>query len=211
MKYPNFGLEKKLFAQGYQKIAAVDEVGRGAWAGPLVAAAVILLKDDYKLIKLQKLKIKDSKLLNEKNREQIFEFLRKKIIWSTGLVTNQEIDHFGLGWANKKAVIRAIKKLKNTPHFLLIDMIRGFQHELPHYLMVNGDQKVFSIALASIFAKVTRDRLMKKYHLLYPIYQFHLHKGYGTALHQNNLKKYGYCPIHRQSFSPINNYPTPNR
>jgi len=206
MKYPNFGLEKKLFKQGYQYIAAIDEVGRGAWAGPLVAAAIIL---DFQLVTfpkklpIKKLEIKDSKLLPEKIREKIFRQINKKVIWSAGIVSHEEIDHYGLSWANQQAIFRALDGLPFDPDYLLLDMIKGFKHSTPFNLIIDGDRKIFSIALASILAKVTRDHLMKKYHRRFPHYHFAKNKGYGTSFHFLSIKKYGVCPLHRRSFLPI--------
>lgn len=205
MRYPNNNLEKKLFKNGYQYIAGIDEVGRGAWAGPLVAVAVIT-DIKFPLSKFKKLRIRDSKLLSERVRENIFHEISKKFIWSAGLVTQKEIDDQGLTWANHQAVIRAIDSLPLMPDYLLLDKIFGFEHQLPHELIVKGDQKIISISLASILAKVTRDRLMKKYHQQYPNYKFTKHKGYGTKLHLKSLKKHGICPLHRQSFQPIQQF-----
>lgn len=201
MIYPNVGLEKKLFNQGYQYLAAIDEVGRGAWAGPLIAVAVIA---DLKF-PLKKLGVKDSKLLTEIYREKVFKKLAKQFIWSAGLVNSVEIDQYGLTWANYQAVLRALANLPIVPDYLLVDYLHGFNHPLPHQLIIDGDYKIMSIALASIFAKVTRDRLMNQYHKTYPQYYFTNHKGYGTALHKKSIEKYGLCPLHRRSFLPIIN------
>jgi len=194
MIYPNFSLEKKLFAQGYQTIAAIDEVGRGAWAGPLIAAAVIVD------LNLPKITIRDSKLLTPNKREKVFKITRNLLIWSVGLVSNEEIDNYGLTWANQQVVFRALDNLPLGPDYLLLDYIHGFNHKLPHQLIIAGDYKIKSISLASILAKVTRDRLMKKFDKLYPNYSFAKHKGYGTIEHQKLIDQHGPCPLHRLSF-----------
>lgn len=210
MQYPNFNLEKKLFKQGYQFIAGVDEVGRGAWAGPIVAAGVIINFSTYlhvcRLLKRKKLKINDSKLLTEKMREKIYQELKKKIIWSIGIISHQEINRRGLTWANHQVMLKAINNLPRKPNYLLLDKIYGFRHKIPFKSIINGDRKIFSIALASIFAKVTRDNLMKKYHQKFPQYFFNKHKGYGTNLHLKMLKNCGISPIHRLNFNPIKKF-----
>jgi ribonuclease HII len=114
-------------------------------------------------------------------------------------------------WANQTVIKRAIKKIAIEPDYLLIDMVNGFKYHRPYQLIIDGDRQVLSIAVASILAKVTRDRLMRKYHQQYPQYNFHRHKGYGTKLHQGCLKKYGICQIHRQSYLPIKKILIPAR
>lgn len=212
MKYPNFSLEKKLIQQGYCNIVGIDEAGRGAWAGPIVAVATMtisnfqipIFKQIQKLnFKNPKFIIKDSKLLSEIQREKIFEVLSKNVVWAIGLVSHREIDKRGITWANITVVKRALKKLEVEPDYLLIDQINGFKHRLPHQLIIDGDRKIMSIAMASILAKVSRDRIMREYHQKYPHYHFHRHKGYGTALHQKCLEEFGVCKIHRKSYAPI--------
>jgi len=202
MKYPNFCLEKKLIQQGYRNVVGVDEVGRGAWAGPLVAVATRISKFE---IRNSNFKVRDSKLLSEIQREKIFEVLSKNVVWAIGLVSHQEIDKRGITWANITVVKRAVKNLEVKPDYLLIDQINSFNHHLPHQLIVGGDRKVISIAIASILAKVSRDRMMKEYHQQYPGYHFHRHKGYGTPLHLKCLRELGVCAIHRRSYKPVKN------
>ncbi len=207
MRYPNISLEKKLFNQGYQSVAGIDEVGRGAWAGPIISVAVVVNKKSHlhitKLLFKKGLRVKDSKLLLEKYREKIFNLITNDLTWSAGLATSQEIDKNGLTWANHQAIFRALNKLPINPDYLLLDMIKGFKHQTPFALIIDGDRKSFSVALASILAKVTRDRLMKKYHCDFPLYNFAKNKGYGTSFHFFSIKKYGICPLHRQSYTPI--------
>ena len=200
MKHPNFNLEKSLIKQGFQNIVGIDEVGRGAWAGPLVAVATRILKPEFRILKTR---IKDSKLISEKVREAMFEKLSKKVVWSYGIVTHREIDKLGLTRANVLAIKRALRDLEIEPDYLLIDSVNGFKHRLPHQLIVKGDRKILSISIASILAKVTRDRMMRDFHQKYPQYHFSKHKGYGTKLHQKCLSINGTCRIHRQSYEPI--------
>ena len=190
---PSFKLERKLIKSGYQNIIALDEVGRGALAGPLVAVAV---QATY----VKKLPIRDSKLLSAKQRESIFNELSQVVVWSAGLVSHQEIDRYGITKANLMVIDRALKKLKVKPDYLLLDKIHSFDHQLPFQTIVKGDQKVFSIALASILAKVVRDRLMRDFDQRYPAYGFASHKGYGTKDHLEAIKKHGLSEIHRWSY-----------
>lgn len=197
MKRPNNKEERKLYKKGIKKIAGIDEVGKGALAGPLVAAAVILPLD-HKIIG-----INDSKKLSAKKREDLFiKIKRKAISWSVHVVENDEIDKKGITWANLKAMEKSIDKLHEKPDFVLIDAVK-IKHQIPTKSIIKGDEKVMSIAAASIIAKVTRDQLMHGYRHLYPEYKFPVHKGYGTLLHKKLIKKYGPSPIHRKSFAPI--------
>ena len=199
-------------------MACLDEVGRGPLAGPVVAAAVVIqnTKD-----KIQNTKIRDSKKLSAKRREEIYKTLTKSpaIKWGIGKVSEKVIDKINILEATKLAMIRAIKKLERKPDFLIIDgnfklnlpesqrrvkkRIYPLRLPIPQKSIVKGDEKVFSVALASIIAKVTRDGLMKKYAKKYPHYGFDAHKGYPTKFHFKMLKKYGHCQIHRKSFKPL--------
>ncbi|HLD27426.1 MAG TPA: ribonuclease HII [Patescibacteria group bacterium] len=210
MEYPSQKLERELWRAGYQNIVGIDEVGRGAWAGPIVACATVISKFEsfgfaQDKLRNSNLSIRDSKLLSEKQREKIFNQLSKKVIWSVGLVSHKEIDSLGITRANLLVIKRALRGLTVKPDYLLVDRVNGFKHRLPFKSIVGGDRKVFSIALASILAKVYRDRLMRGYHHKYPAYHFHQHKGYGTKLHLDCLKKNGICRIHRQSYQPVKN------
>ncbi|HAH04555.1 MAG: Ribonuclease HII [Parcubacteria group bacterium GW2011_GWA2_43_17] len=216
MKYPDYNLEQELIRQGYKNIVGVDEVGRGAWAGPIVAGAVLIFNPGFLIDRQQKiinakchglgiknLPVRDSKLLSAKQREEIFEALKNKIIWSVGVVAVKEIDQIGLGRANILVMQRAVKNLRVKPGYLLLDKVSGFSHHLPWRSIIKGDEKVLSISLAAIIAKVWRDRLMANFHKKYPDYNFHRHKGYGTAGHQKCLTEFGPCAIHRLSFRPV--------
>lgn len=198
--YPNFNEEKKLWRQGYEYVVGLDEVGRGPLAGPVVAGAVCVKLSSYKVIKL---KVNDSKKLSEKQREEFYETLtnHKNIKWGVGIVSEKVIDSINILEATKLAMKKAIKNL--NADFLLLDGNFKINSLVPQKSIIKGDQKVFSIAVASIIAKVTRDRIMQKMHKKYPEYGFNRHRGYGTALHFKNLQDFGYSKIHRKTFFPI--------
>jgi len=195
---PTYKYENKLHKQGYQNIAGLDEVGRGAWAGPVVAAAVILP------VKMKIAGIRDSKLLSPQNREKLAVYINKQALAiGLGIISEKVIDQQGIIPATRKAFLAAVEQLREKVDYLLIDGIRIFNHSLPNEFLVRGDQRVVSIAAASIIAKVVRDNILRDYHQRYPQYGFDLHKGYGTILHKERLGEYGVCEIHRRSFRPI--------
>lgn len=198
MYYPNLRQEKKLQKIGFFRIAGLDEAGKGAWAGPLVAAAVIL---DPKI----KIKgIKDSKLLRAPVRKKFFtEIGEMAVSWATGIVAVAEIDKIGISQANILAMIRALKNLPVQPDYLLIDALKIDYQNIPTLAIIDGDYKVTSIAAASIMAKVTRDEIMEKSAEKHPQYGFQQHKGYGTGYHWQMLNKYGVCSLHRQTWEPM--------
>ncbi len=202
MRIPNFATERKRFAAGCDCLAGLDEVGRGAWAGPLVAAAVVLTAD--KLIGCRRLRrlVRDSKTLSQRQREHAYTRIAALLGWGVGVVAPGEIDRHGLTMANQLAMERAIAALPSAPAFLFVDG-RGFHFTIPNRQIIDGDARVFCIAAASIIAKVTRDRLMRTFDRQYPAYGFANHKGYGTPRHQTALTTHGPCPIHRQAFAPI--------
>jgi len=190
-------LETSLAKEGFFHVAGLDEAGRGPWAGPLIAAAVVLPSN----IRIPG--INDSKQLTSKKRLELFGKILKKGIVGLGIVTNREIDKKGLGYANKLVFYRAVENISVKPDYLLIDGIGKYNFDIPYQTIKFGDSLIRSIAAASIVAKVVRDTLMDSYSLRYPEYDFCLHKGYGTKLHLARLKKYGPCLLHRQSFAPI--------
>ncbi len=196
MKQPNFSEEKKMWKKGFERVAGLDEAGRGPLAGPVVAAAVVVL--DYKKFKLKN--INDSKKLSGKQREFIYEKIisDKNIKWAIAVVSEKVIDKINILQATKLAMQKATKNLDCD--FLLIDGNFKIKSDVLQMSIIKGDSKVISIATASIIAKVTRDRLMKKMHKKYPQYGFEKHKGYGTKLHMEMLEKFGACQIHRLSF-----------
>ncbi|MGA2418023.1 MAG: ribonuclease HII [Candidatus Staskawiczbacteria bacterium] len=204
MRYPNFVEEKKLWGQGYKIIAGLDEAGRGPLAGPVVAAAIIVL--DSKKIKIKG--IRDSKKLSEGQREIFYKILinHPQIKWGIGVVSEKVIDKINILEATKLAMQKSIKNL--NPDFLILDGNFKINSNILQKSIIAGDQKVFSCCAAGIVAKVTRDRLMKKMHKKYPQYGFDRHKGYGTKAHFACLEKFGPCKIHRKSFWPVKSYKT---
>lgn len=195
---PNLKEEKNCWEKGFNVVVGLDEVGRGPLAGPVVAGAVFVSKD-FKIIK----GINDSKKLSEKQRENFYKILtnNKDIKWGIGIVSQKEIDKINILQATKLAMKKAIKNL--GAEYLLLDGNFKLNTNLPEKSIIKGDSKVFSISCASIIAKVTRDRIMKKYHAKYPEYGFDKHKGYGTAFHIKKIKELGACPIHRKTFYPV--------
>jgi ribonuclease HII len=192
----------------YDFLLGMDEAGRGPWAGPIFAAAVIFPKDLDNIPEDFILKINDSKLLKEKDRLELFKDIKRySLAWSVSNYSAEEIDSMGIGVANQlimeklyKNIKRKIKKID----LVLLDQIGGFNsRNFPYEMYAKGDQLFLSIAAASILAKVSRDSLMKKYDKEFPQYSFAKHKGYGTKIHQEALDKYGLCKIHRKSFSPM--------
>jgi len=198
MVFPNRRKERKLHRAGFKLIAGLDEAGRGAWAGPLVAAVVIL--DPKKKIR----GIRDSKKLRSPDRKLVYNtIIAQATAWAVGVVSPKEIDTLGLQPANALAFQRATDNLELTPEHLLVDG-NFFKHPtIPTTTVIDGDHKVRSIAAASIVAKVTRDELMDRLDERYPAYGFKHHKGYGTEHHHHMLMKYGVCDIHRKTFEPI--------
>ncbi|HLD70640.1 MAG TPA: ribonuclease HII [Negativicutes bacterium] len=212
MNYPNFSEEKKLWQKGYECVVGLDEAGRGPLAGPVVAAAITVQQNTNH--KFQITNVNDSKRLSEKRREEFYEVLTKHpdIVWGVGIVSEKEIDRINILQATKLAMQKALENLyskytslhkKSIGDFLLIDGNFAIKTEIPQRSIIKGDAKVFSIAAASIIAKVTRDRIMRQAHEQYPVYGFDKHKGYGTAAHIASLKKFGASDIHRRSFYPV--------
>lgn len=198
VKKPTHREENKLYQKGYQRIAGIDEVGKGAWAGPIVAATVILPPQ----LKIPLLR--DSKLLNPSQRKNLYLLITKQAInWSVGIISEKVIDEIGIVEANRQAMEKAIQRLTIEPDYLLIDYLKLNNVKIPALSLVDGDQKVASIAAASVIAKVTRDYIMIKSHQEYPKFSFHMHKGYGTDHHYQMILRHGICEIHRRSFSPM--------
>jgi ribonuclease HII len=190
--------EQQLRNKGFQIIAGVDEAGRGPLAGPVVAAAVIF--DEH----YNNPKINDSKQIALIEREQLFiEIKNSALSYAVGVVGWKQIDEIGILNAAKLAMRQAVMKLNPIPDFVLTDAVAINIPEIPQKAIIKGDGKVFSIAAASIIAKVSRDRLMMDYHKKYPEYGFDQHMGYGTEVHLSAIKKHGACPIHRMSFAPF--------
>lgn len=189
--------EKRFWQQGFLLLAGIDEAGRGPLAGPVYAAACIL-PAQFELKGLN-----DSKLLSENKREELFDNIQAQAIdYSIAFADVEEIDTINILQATKLAMCRAVRGLKVTPHYLLIDALE-LPLDIPQLSLIGGDHLSASIAAASILAKVSRDRYMKKLHVEYPEYGFSQHKGYGTAEHMQALQRLGPCPFHRRSFTPV--------
>jgi len=201
MPPPSFVEEKIFEAQGYQRITGIDEVGRGALAGPVVAAAVIL---PWGIDTPWLNQVKDSKQLSPAGRELLFYHIQK-IATATGIgiASNEVIDAQGIIKATRLAMKLAIDRLSPPPECLLIDYMLLPEVPLPQKGITNGDELCFSIACASIIAKVTRDHLMIELDRIYPGYGLAQHKGYGTKEHLSCLHSLGPSLIHRQSFKPV--------
>jgi len=200
---PHLQKEIALLKQGYYYIAGLDEAGRGAWAGPVVAAAVILpLNESHLLEPLAGLR--DSKKLSPAKREQFFETITQHAVAvATGTGSPQLVDEVNVVQATRHAMRQALARLAVRPDYLLLDHLRLPTVELPQDAFSKADNISLTVAAASVVAKVTRDRLMVAHHHSYPAYAFDRHKGYGTHTHRTALAKYGPSPLHRMSYRPI--------
>lgn len=200
---PDLSLETPLWQAGLNRLAGLDEAGRGAWAGPVYAAAVVLPPIGEEL--LARLPgVRDSKLMTARQRAAWAEVIRATAAaWGVGWATNAEIDAQGILPATRLAMQRAIEQLAWPPEHLLIDALRLPALDLPQTALVRGDQRSLSIAAASVLAKTARDAFMTGLESQYPGYGFAAHKGYGTARHRRALIELGPCPQHRFSFAPL--------
>lgn len=188
--------ELEYFNNGIKLIAGVDEAGRGPLAGPVCAAAAIMPLDKDKIIE----EINDSKKLTEKKREALYDkIISTAIAYKIVLIDEKTIDEINILNATKKGMKEAILGLSVKPELVLLDAV-NLDLDIKSESIIKGDAKSYNIAAASILAKVTRDRLMMELDKIYPEYNFKKHKGYGTKEHIENLKKYGKCDIHRDSF-----------
>jgi len=202
IKYPNVNFEIDLWQQGFGTIAGLDEAGRGAWAGPIYAAAVVLPADERVMDVLAG--VKDSKKMTARQRERWKDCIKAvSMDWAIGFASPQEIDSMGITSANRTAMARALKQLHYKPDYLLVDYIRLPDCDLPQANLPKGDALSLSIAAASVLAKTARDALMIELDSRYPRYGFAQHKGYGTAKHRAALEAAGVCEIHRMSFAPM--------
>jgi ribonuclease HII len=194
-----FRYEKKLRAIGVVRIAGIDEAGRGALAGPVVAAAVILPE------RFRHRKLNDSKQLAPELRQEIYDGLicNPEIAWAIGVVDHTEIDQINILRATHKAMRAAIGALSTPPDHVLIDGLPVFPFPIAQTAIIDGDCISLSIAAASVIAKVTRDAMMRDFCARFPEYCFSQHKGYSTELHLTKLHEFGPCPIHRRSFEPV--------
>ena len=188
--------EEKLHEKNIEYIAGIDEAGRGPLAGPVVVGVVIMPKDS--MIE----GVNDSKKVSEKKREKLYdEITSEAIAWGVGIVDQNEIDEINILNATKKAVTMAISSLKVKPDLILVDALTNIDTcGIPYKSIIKGDAKEYSIAAASIIAKVTRDRIMRQWDEVFPEYGFKGHKGYGTKKHIEAIKEYGPCMLHRKTF-----------
>jgi len=217
---PNLREEMALYAEGYRHIAGLDEAGRGSWAGPVVAGAVILpivrldLSQEPVLSeacpepcrRIEGLEgVRDSKQLTPRQRERQYGIIKSAALaMGVGIVPPEEIDRIGIVPATRQAMGRAIAQLAPPPDFLLVDYLSLPELSTSHQKSITrGDALSLSIAAASIVAKITRDRLMVELGARYPGYGFARHKGYGTPQHRESLARLGPSPIHRLSFAPM--------
>ena len=199
MRRCGFRHEKKIRALGFSAIAGIDEAGRGALAGPVVAAAAILPE------KFRHKRLNDSKQLLPERREEIYRELtaNEQICWAVGVIDSIEIDQLNILRATHKAMRAAIASLRMQADHALIDGRPVYPFPLPQTAVIDGDCYSLSIAAASVIAKVTRDMMMREFCARFPEYCFSQHKGYGTELHVAKLHAHGPCPIHRRSFEPV--------
>jgi ribonuclease HII len=200
---PNLNEEIALISQGYRLIAGVDEAGRGALAGPVVAAAVILPPDStFPRLGL----VKDSKLISPDRREELYMLIvEESLAVGVGIIDSDIIDSRNILNATKIAMSDAVRQLSSTPDYILVDGSTLIRIPCRQKCIVKGDRYCLSISCASIIAKVVRDHIMNEYDNLYPEYGFARHKGYGTEYHLSSLREHGPVSIHRYSFAPVRN------
>ena len=199
-------IEEELYEKGITSIAGIDEAGRGPLAGPVVVACVVMPRDS--MIE----GVNDSKKVSEKKRERLYEeIIEEAIGYGVGIISQEEIDRINILNATKEGLTTAIKEMEKDlqvkkreikkPEIILVDALTKIDTDhIPYRSIIKGDAKSYSIAAASIIAKVTRDRIMRQWDEVYPMYGFAKHKGYGTAAHIAAIKEYGLCPLHRRSF-----------
>ena len=190
-------IEEEIYNTGVETICGIDEAGRGPLAGPVVVAAVIMPRDSF----IEG--VNDSKKVSEKKRELLYDLITKEAIaWGVGIIDQKEIDRINILNATKEGLTTAIKNLEVKPDRIIVDALKGIDTlGIPYTSIIKGDAKCYSIATASIIAKVTRDRIMRQWDEVYPQYGFEKHKGYGTAMHMQAIREYGLCPLHRRSFT----------
>lgn len=180
-----------------QYICGIDEAGRGPLAGPVVVASVIMPKDS--MIE----GVNDSKKVSEKKREELYDsIIEEAVSYGVGIIDEKAIDEINILEATKKGLTTSLQELKVKPNLILVDALNKIDTlGIPYKSIIKGDALCYSISCASIIAKVTRDRIMRQWDEIYPMYGFEKHKGYGTALHIQAIKEHGLCPIHRRSFT----------
>ena len=199
-------IDREFYAKGLKLIAGIDEAGRGPLAGPVVVASVIMPENSF----IEG--INDSKKISEKKREKLYDLILEEAIgYGVGIIDQKEIDEINILNATKEGLTRSIKELEKNlkengsgyekPDVIFVDALTKIDTDsIPYKSIIHGDALSYSIAAASIIAKVTRDRIMRQWDEVYPQYGFAKHKGYGTASHIQAIKEYGICPLHRLSF-----------
>lgn len=199
-------IERELYQKGVKSICGIDEAGRGPLAGPVVVASVIM--PEGSMIE----GVNDSKKVSEKKREKLYEqIIDEAVAYGVGIIDQNEIDRINILNATKEGLTLCIKELEKDlkeknrgiekPEIILVDALTKIDTDhIPYQSIIKGDAKSYSIAAASIIAKVTRDRIMRQWDEVYPEYGFAKHKGYGTAMHISAIKQYGICPLHRKTF-----------
>lgn len=199
-------IERELYQKGVKSICGIDEAGRGPLAGPVVVASVIM--PEGSMIE----GVNDSKKVSEKKREKLYEqIIEEAVAYGVGIIDQNEIDRINILNATKEGLTFCIKELEKDlkeknrgiekPEIILVDALTKIDTDhIPYQSIIKGDAKSYSIAAASIIAKVTRDRIMRQWDEVYPEYGFAKHKGYGTAMHISAIKQYGICPLHRKTF-----------
>ena len=190
-------IENDLHKKGFKNICGIDEAGRGPLAGPVVVAGVIMPQDS--MIE----GVNDSKKVSEKKREVLYDLIIKEAIsYSVQIIGQDVIDDINILNATKQGVTKIAEELEIKPDLIIIDALEHINTKgIPYEAIIKGDAKCYSISAASILAKVTRDRIMREWDLVYPQYGFAQHKGYGTKKHIEAIREYGLCPIHRISFT----------
>jgi len=197
LRVPKRDFEMKFAKKGYKYIAGIDEVGRAPWAGPVVAAAVILSSKRIH-------KIRDSKLLNHEERRLLAQkIIKESISYSIYFSSHYQIDNLGIHQATILAFKKALRNLKSRTDMVLVDAFKIPRLNIPHLPIIKGDTNCYSIAAASIIAKVARDNYMIELSEVYPQYDWQNNKGYPSPKHKEALKKFGPSPFHRRSFAPI--------
>jgi ribonuclease HII len=202
-KFPTLNFERFLWNDGFARIAGIDEAGRGAWAGPVCAAAVILPPDLSLTRTLDR--VRDSKLMTPLARETWAPHIKEAALaWGVDFASAEEIDALGIVRATKLAATRALETLTPNyiiPDYLLTDYLLFPEIDLPQTALVKGDRRSLSVAAASVLAKTARDARMRELDGVYPGYGFARHKGYGTRIHLEAIRRRGMCEIHRKSFA----------
>ena len=190
-------IEESVYKEGFNLICGIDEAGRGPLAGPVVVASVIMPKDS--MIE----GVNDSKKISEAKREKLYDVITEEAIsYGVGIMSQKKIDEVNILNATKNGLTKSLEELDSKPDIILVDALRDINTlGVPYRSVIKGDAKIYSIACASIIAKVTRDRIMREWDKIYPQYGFKSHKGYGTSKHIAAIKEYGLCPLHRRSFT----------